>query len=172
MARNRFVWRGGPTLVGCRSRRLTGRQTVIESKRTFQTKEVDMALQIAGVAALALALVAVLYLSVCWIVAKRRQAVLHFEVTKSGKAAILLQGLALVIGVALLLIRDLPSGIAMLIFWLLFPTMVIASLGAVIVGGKDLRSLYRAMSAFAVGAGIITLVSVMVWIVLPRFLYG
>ena len=131
-----------------------------------------MAPQIAGVAALALALVAMLYIAICWIVAKKRHAAIHFEVTKSGKTAVLLQGLALGIGVGLLLIRNLPSGIAVPIFWLLFPIMVLASFGAVIVGGRDLRSLYRAMNAFAVGAGTITLISIVVWILLPRFLYG
>jgi hypothetical protein len=130
-----------------------------------------MATQIAGVAALAFVLAAMLYITLCWIFSKKRHTAIHFEVTKSGKTAVLLQGLALGIGVGLLLIRNLPSGTAGPIFWLLFPIMILASFAAVIVGGRDLRSLYRVMSAFAVGAGSITLISIVVWIVLPRFLY-
>ena len=82
-----------------------------------------------------------------------------------------MQGLALAIGVGLVSLRDSPSGIVAPVFWFFFPIMVLVSLAAVIVGGRDLRSLYRAMNVFAVGAGTITLVSIAVWILLPRLLY-
>ncbi len=131
-----------------------------------------MAPQIAGVATLAFALPVTLYLAICWIIAKMRRTRLQFEVTKSGKTAVLVEGLALSIGVVLLLMRDLPSGLVVPFFWLLFPIMVLVALGAIVIGGRDMRSLYRAMNAFALGAGTITLIAIAVWILLPRFLYG
>jgi len=101
----------------------------------------------------------------------KKQATFRFDITKSGKVAVALEGVSLIIGVLLLLMRNLPAEIVVPVFWLLFPVMVLAALGGAIVGGLGLRSLYRALDIAGVGIGVITIVSVAIWMFLPRFLY-
>ena len=86
------------------------------------------------------------------------------------KVALLLEGGVLVAGVLLLCMRDAPSDLVLPVFWVLFPTMLIALVIAGIVAIAQSRRARRPASVLAGAASVMALIAVLAWMFLPRVL--
>lgn len=121
---------------------------------------------------IAAAILFTLFLTAYFVFTRWQQTPQPFEFTKTGLVALTLSGASLAIGGFLLSIRNWPWEIAVPIVWFLFPLMVVAALASLFIGMRSLHTLYRPLEVSSVGANAITIIAIVVWVLLPRFLYS